>query len=628
MSQVEEIKSKIDIVDLIREYLNVKAVGANFQALCPFHNEKSPSFVISPEKQIWHCFGCGKGGDAFSFVMEKEGMNFPEALRLLADKAGVVLKQESNRDFSKRNRLLDILNLSTKYYQHVLGSDQGTGAREYLAKRALSKEEIAFWKIGYSPKSWDSLYNFLKARPLQGTKFSDEEILASGMIIKKEKYTANSQYYDRFRDRIMFPISDINGKVIAFTARINPGAEGVEKTAKYINSPQTEVYDKSSLLFALDRAKEEIRKKDLVVVVEGQMDAIACHNHGIKNVVASSGTALTSAQITLLKRFTNKIALVFDMDSAGQMAVDRGVKECLLQGMDVRIITLPSGKDPDESLKNNPDELERGVMIAGAEKEYNFENHYKKPIENAKSILEYYFERSSAGLDLKLLENKKKVRDKMFEILSLLQDKTEQGYWLKKISDELGFVESDVRDEFFRRHGDKSPLATKQLYRNSESQASELEGGLNRDKSREERLSESLLAIIIKAPELISYAANNLSPELLLIQDLSLFYNKLIIHYNKTGSAKYKELAKDMNLNDSEQKLLGYLGILGEKDFYGRSNSDLKIQLIDIINNLKNYGSRKKIEIIRQEIEQAEKDGDQDKLSQLMVSLKKIMDLK
>lgn len=623
MSQVEEIKSKIDIVDLIREYLNVKAVGANFQALCPFHNEKSPSFVISPEKQIWHCFGCGKGGDIFSFVMEKESLSFPEALRLLADKAGVVLKQENTKELNKRNRLLDIINLAAKYYNHVLKSETGLKAREYLHKRGLSELEIDFWSIGYSPDSWDSLYKFLKNRPITGQKYSDEEILESGLVIKKPGQS--SSFYDRFRDRIMFPIADANSNIVAFTARINPEKEKVEKSAKYINSPQSKLYDKSRLLFALNKAKEEIKKKDLVVVVEGQMDAISCHKHGIKNVVASSGTALSSEQILLLKRFTNKIALVFDMDNAGQMAADRGIRECLAQGMDVKIITLPSGKDPDESLKNDPEELERGVMVAASSKVDDFDSYYKKPIENAKSILEYYFEKSSLGLDLSLLENKKIVRDKMFEILSLLQEKTEQGYWLKKISDDLGFSETDLREEFFFRYRSKDNKSFNSKEKDNLSENKEVS---KREKSREERLSETLLAIIIKSPELVPYAANNLSPDFISTEKLSLFYNKLIIHYNKTGTWSYNDLSKNTDLSFSEQELLRYLGILGEKELYGQEKSQLKSQLIDIINNLKTYGIRKRVEDIRHKIEIAEKENDEKKLLELMLELKKIMDLK
>jgi len=210
MSQVEDIKAKLDIVEVIREYVNVKAVGANFQALCPFHNEKTPSFVISPEKQIWHCFGCGRGGDVLSFVMEKEGLGFMETLRLLAPKAGVVLKYENPESYSERNRLLDILELAGKYYNHLLTTPTGAAAREYLIKRGLDEKTIADWQLGYSPDSWDSLYKFLKTRPLSGSKYTDEEIFLAGLITKKE---GGRGYYDRFRDRIMFPIWDANNNL-------------------------------------------------------------------------------------------------------------------------------------------------------------------------------------------------------------------------------------------------------------------------------------------------------------------------------------------------------------------------------------------------------------------------------
>lgn len=619
MSQVEEIKSKIDIVDLIRDYLKIKAVGVNFQALCPFHNEKSPSFVISPEKQIWHCFGCGKGGDIFSFVMEKESLSFPEALRLLANKAGIVLQHENNELREEKNRVLDILDLSVKYYQYLLKSDQAVGLRDYLEKRALSQEQIESWAIGYSQNSWDSLYKFLKTRPLQGEKYSDEEILAAGLIIKKE---GGSSYYDRFRDRIMFPIWDVNGNVVAFTARVNPLKEQTEKAGKYINSPQTKVFDKSKILFALNKAKSEIRAKDLAVVVEGQMDAISCHNNNIKNVVASSGTALTSEQIALIKRYTNKIALVFDMDVAGQTAVDRGVRECLAQGMEVKIITLPSGKDPDESLKNNPGELERGVELAGSTNR-NFESYYKKPIEDAKSILEYYFERSSAGLDLSLLENKTKVRDKMFEILSMVNDRSEQGYWLKKISDDLGFPETDFREDFFHRYPRGEEARNKLYDRENKNNLVKPE-----EKNREERLSETFISIIIKNPELFSYASNNLSPELLFPENLSLFYSKLIIYYNKNKKIDYHNLADYFSDIKEEDDLLRYLSILSEKDYYNLEKEELKTLLINIISDLKSFFSRRKMEELRKKITIAEKDNNQELLASLMEELKKIMDLK
>jgi len=596
MSQSEEIKSKLDIVEVIREYTPVKAVGANFQALCPFHNEKTPSFVISPDKQIWHCFGCGRGGDVFAFVMEKESLGFMETLRLLAPKAGVVLKYENPEAYSKRNRLLDLLELAGKYYAHLLNKDTGKAAKEYLLKRDLKEETILDWSLGYSPDNWDSLFQFLKARPLTGKKYTDEEIFLAGLSIKKE---GGRGYYDRFRDRIMFPIWDVNNNLIAFTARINPAKEKTEKMGKYINSPQTEVYDKSRVLFALNKAKNAIRKADLAIVVEGQMDAISCHQHGFTNVVASSGTALTTEQVSLIKRFTSNIALAFDMDKAGQMAADRGIREVLAQELNLKIIVLPNGKDPDECLRNNPDDFRQAVL-------------------NAKPMLEYYFEKVSADLDLEKLDNKTKVRDQMFIMIDLVTNKTEQGYWLKKISEELGFAESDTREEYLSWKGKQKTVAT--------SKVKKVEANTEYH-SREERLSELLLALLVRFPDFINYALSNLEPESICGEEKNRFYKSLIIYYNKTASLDYTDFRFYLdNQSETAEKLLDKLILLGEKDFYSFDANQAKSEIIKIIVELKKYTCQRKIKKLEKIITLAEKEGRSEDLEILMLELKGLTD--
>ncbi len=596
MSQSEEIKSKLDIVEVIREYTPVKAVGANFQTLCPFHNEKTPSFVISPDKQIWHCFGCGRGGDVFAFVMEKEGLGFMETLRLLAPKAGVILKYENPETYSKRNRLLDLLELAGKYYTHLLNKDTGKAAKEYLLKRDLKEETILDWNLGYSPDNWDSLFQFLKARPLTGKKYTDEEIFLAGLSIKKD---GGRGYYDRFRDRIMFPIWDINNNLIAFTARINPAKEKTEKMGKYINSPQTGVYDKSRVLFALNKAKNAIRKEDLAIVVEGQMDTISCHQHGFLNVVASSGTALTTEQVSLVKRFTNNVALAFDMDKAGQMAADRGIKEVLAQEMNLKVIVLPSGKDPDECLRNNPDD-------------------FRQAISKAKPMLEYYFEKVSADLDLEKLDNKIKVRDQMFVMIDLVTNKTEQGYWLKKTSEELGFVESDMREEYLNWKGKQKTAATVQI-KKAEATAEY--------HSREERLSELLLALLVRFPDFINYALSNLEPESVCGEEKNRFYKSLIIYYNKTASLDYADFRFYLdNQSEAAEKLLDKLILLGEKDFYSFDTNQAKSEIIKIIVELKKYTCQRKIKKLEKTIALAEKEGRNEDLEILMLELKGLTD--
>src|SRR3989339_101343 len=300
MQPSEEIKSRLDIVDVIRDYIQLQQAGSNFRAKCPFHSEKTPSFMVSPEKQIWHCFGCGKGGDVLEFVKEIEGINFAETLRLLAPKAGVELKKQNFQEISKRNRLLDILEMCSKYYNRFLTeSKTAENARKYLTERGVDNKVIVEWGIGYSPEGWDNVYS-----PLRKKGFHDNEIFEAGMSLKR---SGSSGYYDRFRGRIMFPINDVNGNIVAFTARVSPEKEAREKMGKYINSPQTDVYNKSKILFGLDKAKLEIKNQGYAIIVEGQMDAITAHKYGFKNVVASSGTALTDEQIVLLKRFPNQI---------------------------------------------------------------------------------------------------------------------------------------------------------------------------------------------------------------------------------------------------------------------------------------------------------------------------------
>jgi DNA primase len=608
MSDSEEVKSKLDIVEIIREYIPVKAVGANFQAACPFHNEKTPSFVISPDKQIWHCFGCSRGGDVFTFVMEKEGLSFIETLRLLAPKAGVILKHENTEQHSKRSRLLDIMEIAGKYYSHLLKSNTGQKAKEYLIARGLKEETIEDWRLGYSPDSWSSLYEFLKQRPKTGNKYSDEEILAAGLAIKKDTTGSGRGYYDRFRDRIMFPIWDVNNNVVAFTARVNPEKEKTEKMGKYINSPQTEIYDKSRILFALNKAKQAIRKEDFAIVVEGQMDAIACHNHGFINTVASSGTALTTEQITLIKRFTNNLTLAFDMDSAGQMAADRGIKEALAQNMNLKVLTLPYGKDPDDCLKNNPAD-------------------FKKAVEDASPMLEYYFEKISAGLDLNELNNKIIIRDKMFEMINLVPNNSEQGYWLKRISEELDFSETDIREEFkkyqVKRKPDFANVYNKDVKPNMP---------ISRPLVREELLSELFLSLIIRFPEFISYSLENLDPEQVCQVENSRFYKILIIYYNKATSFDYDDFHKYLTENEAGlENLLDKLTLLGEKDFYAYTQDGAKLEIIKIILELKKYSYHKKIKQIEKAIIATEREKNQEvgggaNMERLMEELKSATD--
>ena len=311
-SDIEEIKSRLNIADIIGEYIRLDKAGANYRARCPFHNEKTPSFMVSAEKQIWHCFGCQKGGDIFGFVMEIEGLDFKETLKLLAEKAGVALKKTDFKAESKKTRTLEILELATKFYETQLWSGAGKiKILNYLKDRGLQKESIKEFRLGYAPAGWRNILTFLIGRG-----YSAQEIEKTGLLVKKD----NGDFYDRFRDRIIFPIADPMGKVVGFSARVAPG--GDESQAKYVNTPESEVYHKSKALYGIDKAKGEIKSKNFALLVEGNMDVVAAAQAGIKNTVAVSGTALTPDQINIVKRYTNNLKMFFDMDKAGEEATN------------------------------------------------------------------------------------------------------------------------------------------------------------------------------------------------------------------------------------------------------------------------------------------------------------------
>ena len=591
MNPSDEIKQKIDIVDFIREYIPVKAVGANFQALCPFHGEKTPSFVISPEKQIWHCFGCGKGGDVFSFLMEMEGLGFAEAVRELAPKAGVTLRNDNPETYSKRNRLLDIMALSVKYYHHVLGTKTGEKALAYLTKRGLTPEIIEEWQIGYSPDSWDSLSSFLAARPLSGKKYLSAEILEAGLVVKKEGTT--NRYYDRFRDRIMFPVYDVTGNPIAYSARINPEIVN-DKVGKYINSPQGPIYDKSRVLFGLDKAKSYIKSKDLAIVVEGQMDVITCHQFGFKNAVASSGTALTTEQVALLKRYTNNIALCFDADAAGQLAADRGIKEAMAAEMNIRVIIIPNGKDPDDALRQDASLFEIAVN-------------------EAKPMMEYYFDKVIAGLDLQLVDNKKEVAKKMLAMIAKLVNKIEAAYWLKTLSQTLEIDENALRESLPQEASQKIVKPVK--------------APVAAVRSREEQLSELLLAIIVRFPDFIAYVISKLELNWLETENIRSFYKNLIIYYNKTAALDYTGFREYLSAETGEAAtILDRLILLGEKDFYSYETKNVQEEIIKTIIELKKYYLQKQIFAAQKAMAEAEKNGEIDKINKILEELKVLTD--
>lgn len=470
MADTQLIKDRIDIADFIQEYLPLKQVGSYFKARCPFHQEKTPSFIVSRERQMWHCFGCSKGGDVFAFVQEMEGMQFVEALRLLAERAGVKLEHQARTEVqtSQKNRVLDILAFTAQWYhQGFLRSPRAAGAREYIARRGVPSELIERFMIGFVPDEWDLL-----TRALMRHGFGIEDCIASGLVIAGKQGGG----YDRFRGRVMFPICDIHSAVVGFTGRLLE--EKADAGGKYVNTPETLAYNKGAVLYGLHLGKQAIRQQKYVVVVEGQMDLIACHKAGLEQVVASSGTAFTEHQLRLLKRYANELRIAFDMDAAGIAAAIRSVELALSLGFEVKVITLPegAGKDPDDCVQKDP-------------------AAWRQAVAGAQPFMLFFIGRALVG-------GGGSIRDIVvalapaLRMIAVMPSAIERGYWMHIIAERTGAREDDVRAEVERMRGAMKRMATTPAH-----SVQTADG--KHDEATEHRL-ERLLALLLRYPSLLA----------------------------------------------------------------------------------------------------------------------------
>jgi DNA primase len=605
MSKAEEVKNKLDVVDVIGEYISLKSAGSNFKALCPFHNEKTPSMMISPEKQIWHCFGCGKGGDLISFVMEIEGLDFIEALKILGNKAGVIIDDGNFSQNNKKNKILQILDLSRKYYHFVLKSKKESNKsindiNNYLKKRGLDDTAIDFWQIGYSLNSYDDIINFLKSKG-----FSDVEIFEAGISYKNNK----GRYLNRFRNRIMFPINDSNGRTIAFTARINPLDENADKSlGKYINSPQSIAYNKSSVLFALDRAKMEIKKKEFLILVEGQMDAISAHNAGFKNTCAVSGTSLTLQQLKLIKRYTSNIVLAFDQDLGGETATDRGIDEALKLGFSIKIASLEKGRDPDDIIRENP-------------------GKFKEAIEKSRAVIEYYISREIENNNLKDPSKRNLAINRILRVVNNLYNKVEQDFWVKELSQKTGIDEVFLREDLQKISEKKEANFNreKEEEKDPTREDKDEEGPL----SREDMIMENLLSILFKSEDNYEYVFNNLSDEYILGRYKD-FYSNLIIAHNKIDKLSFKEIKlyfEKVNRSDLSS-LFDKILMISDFKWSEISSEDpfVKNEIIKNIVDIKKFFIKERIKKENLLLIEAEKSNDVDRVNSSMKKIKKLND--
>ncbi len=574
LSPVDEIKAKIDIVDLIQEYFPLKAGGVNFKACCPFHEEKTPSFMVNREKQFYHCFGCHESGDIFNFIQKIEGVDFPEALKILANKAGVTLPSYDPKMANLKTRVLSVIEEAVEWFHaQLLNSQTGLITLKYFKeRRKLTEKTIDEWRLGYALDSWEALSHYLKSK-----NYSDEEIIQSGLVVPKDGVR---RYYDRFRDRAMFPIEDYQGNVVGFTGR----AMKVEESAKYVNTPQSLVYNKSEVIFGLYKAKQFVRQQNSVIIVEGNMDVISSYQAGVKNVVAVSGTALTSEQIKILQRLTNNFIFCFDADEAGLRAAERSIILAWQSEINVKVIAIDNklGKDPDE------------IIVKDA-------NLWKDLVKKAKSAMDYFFDYYLENNDISDIENKKEVTKNLLNLIIKLVNPIEQDEYIHKLADRINVREESLREVIVNAKRKKKDIYNKA--RDNDIQDFRKSVTVDRKKI----MSERILAIAAYDNEYFDYISQHLDIDFL-SDDLKGLYTSLNIYYTKGHKAENKEtdiydyLAKDNgNLLDIVRRL-----IILKDELAQFKNYEIVEEAKRLITELKKNSIKHRMTIIEKQIKQLE----------------------
>lgn len=472
--QIEEVRRANDIIDVIKEYVPLKRAGKDYKALCPFHSEKTPSFQVSPSKQIFKCFGCGKGGNVFSFVMATERLEFPEAVEHLARRAGIQLErrvqvQERNR---RRETVFDINLWAAKvFHRCLLNAEEGRPGREYFSSRGLNEETWKKFRLGYVPESWDFLLGLAS-----GKGYSPQDLLAAGLVVPRE---GSAGHYDRFRNRVMFPIFDVRSRVLGFGGRALD-----DSLPKYLNSPETSVFSKGTCLYGLDAAKDGVLREHRVGVVEGYTDCLMAHQHGIDWVVATLGTALTPQHVGTLRRYADEVLLVFDGDAAGRSAAERSIELFLTEDVDVRVVLLEGEKDPCDFLVAKGGEAFRKVLAA------------------ATDVFDLKMEMIAGRNDLSRVKGREDATGEVLETLAktnpLRQDMLLGTNVVRRLCREMGVTEKSLRDRLMsmvraRRGGTPVPAKAPRESRNVAAQRDVL-GTVLSDETLAERFRETVSA--------------------------------------------------------------------------------------------------------------------------------------
>ncbi|NMB82096.1 MAG: DNA primase [Ignavibacteria bacterium] len=568
--QVAEIKSRTDIATIIGERIELKKAGRNYKANCPFHGEKTPSFMVSSELQIFKCFGCGESGDVFSFLEKYEGMEFPEALKYLADRAGIKLQRSSFGQASEKEKLIEINVETLKFYNYMLLSHpSGKRALEYLQKdRGLKIETIKEFQLGFSPENSYPISNFLIGKK----KFSQKDIELAGIGIPH-----GPNVYDRFNGRVIFPLFDHRGNPIGFAGRILPWDK--RETGKYINSPETPIYHKSSVLFGLNITRPLIKKKKVAIIVEGELDLISSYQAGIKNIVAIKGSAFTEDQVRLLSRFAPKFILALDSDMAGDAAARRGLTVASNSGIEVKVATITGYKDPDEAARGNIDSLKSDLI-------------------NAKGVWDYIIESVTSKYDMITGEGKAKISKELTPILSEIEDKIVQAHYANIVAEKLGVPLEAVTEQL-----------TKHLKNEDVNTTSVLNSAPIQMHSRKDLLEERFLTLSFQSnpKRLVTAGTEKIidNPAYKKILEELRKYLDTKKEYSNADFGKY--LPKE--LIDAYAKM-----VLNENLELAEKPDELKEELDLVQKELKILGIKENLKLLTLRMKEFEKQGDKDKL--------------
>ncbi|MFA5386198.1 MAG: DNA primase [Candidatus Paceibacterota bacterium] len=557
----EEIKNKIDIVDFIKSYITLRPAGRNFKANCPFHKETAPSFIVSPDKQIWHCFGCNKGGDVIKFLMEHDNLEFHEALGILAEKAGIELKRINPAEQKQIGVLYDISEKAKEFFKKNLGTSPE--AMKYLKDRGLKDKTIEEFEIGLASNNFDEL-----TKHLMGLGYNVNDIERSGLSAKSRGGT----YVDKFRGRLIFPIYNHFGKVVAFGGRILPWADSTGELAKYINSSDSLIYNKSRILYGFHKTKSHIKDSGFAVLVEGYMDLLMSYQDGVKNVVAVSGTALTPDQLRALRRYTDQLVFCFDTDSAGLNAAERSIDLALSGDFDIKILVLKDFKDPAEMVFGSP-----GVLV--------------KAVKDAKPIMEFYLDyyklsdfNSVSGAEV---PNFKKILRSLLTKIKNLTSAVEKSFWLKQLSKRFNIDENSLIEELDKIKTDKEDKK---------------EGIIEKPSfSRCELISQRLIVLALINKSFQSEIEN-------IFEFLSKDYQKV-----------FNNLINKQTLENKQQEdLAKYILLVSSVGLEKLDEEKTKDEFASLVTEIKLDFFKGKRGAMAQAIKEAEKSGDEEKLKTVL----------